>query len=68
MGTLLVMILLSLQRILLSIDFLDRRVFEPCIDCFRSIRLSSLKQNNEQQLDNGDGYHHIGQKKSTLCV
>ncbi|CAF1155382.1 unnamed protein product [Rotaria sordida] len=43
-------------------------LFEPCIDCFRSIRQSSLKQINEQQLDNGDGYHHMEQKKSTLYV
>ncbi|CAF3897486.1 unnamed protein product, partial [Rotaria sp. Silwood1] len=40
-------------------------LFEPCINCFR---LSSLKKINEQQLDNGDGYHHMEQKKSTLCV
>jgi hypothetical protein len=35
-------------------------------DSFRSIRQSSFKQINEQQLDNGDGHHHNERKKSTL--
>jgi hypothetical protein len=44
------------------------KTFEPCSDRFRSIRQSSFTQINEQQLDNGDGYHHTEHIKSTLCV
>ncbi|CAF5219284.1 unnamed protein product, partial [Rotaria magnacalcarata] len=41
---------------------------EPCIDCFRSIRKSSLKQISDQKLNNGDGDHHMELKKATLYV
>lgn len=42
-------------------------LFEPFVDCFRSNRLSS-KDTHRQELDHGDGLHHIEQKKSILCV
>ncbi|CAF3241935.1 unnamed protein product [Rotaria socialis] len=44
-------------------------LFEPCIDCCRSIRESSLKQISDQKLNNGDGdHHHMELKRATLYV